>query len=153
MAVNTGKSNAKWIRVFVENSSGGDQDISAAVTNVNIPINYSNEDVTGFSDGVINVSIGHPAMNVTMDGVFSNTASTGAHTVLSDIVGKTDDDSQNSPYTVTVQIGIRKAPMTGDPEFEGVFLCTEYNVNGDLTWNASFQPGSGTAPAWGTATV
>ena len=150
MGLNTGKTNAKWIRIFVEDSSGSDQDISAAVTNVNIPINYDSQDVTGFSDGVTHVTIGQPAMNVTMDGVFSNTASTGAHVVLSDIVGKTDDDSENSPYTVTVQVGIRKAPESGDPEFEGVFLCTEYNLSGDLTWNASFHPGTGTAPLWGT---
>ena len=150
MAVNTGKTNAKWIRVFVEDSAGSDNDISASVTNVNIPINYDSQDVTGFSDGVTNVTIGHPAMNVTMDGVFSNTVDVGAHVVLSDIVGKTDDDSENSPYTITVQVGIRKAPESDDPEFEGEFLCTEYNLSGDLTWSASFHPGSGTAPLWGT---
>jgi hypothetical protein len=148
MAVNTGKTNAKWIRVILEDSGGSDQDISAAVTNVNIPIIYSEQDVTGFSDGVTNVSIGHPGMNVTMDGVFSNTASTGAHIVLSGIVGLSDNSSDNSPYTLTVRVGIRKAPETDDPEFEGVFYCLSYNVNGDLTWNATFQPGSGTAPAW-----
>ncbi len=150
MGANTGKTNAKWIRVILEDSSGGDQDISAAVTNVNIPIIYAEQDVTGFSDGVTNVSIGHPGMNVTMDGVFSNTASTGAHIVLSGIVGKSDNDSDNSPYTLTVRVGIRKAPESGDPEFEGVFYCLSYNVNGDLTWNATLQPGSGTAPAWTT---
>ena len=151
MAVNTGKTNARWIRVFVDDATADNiaRDISLDVTNVTIPINYSTADVTGYSDGVTNVTIGQPSMNVTMDGVFSNTALIGAHTVLSAIVGNNDDDAEFSPYTVTVQIGIRKAPEAGDPEFEGQFLCSEYTVNGDLTWNASFHPGSSTAPAWG----
>lgn len=150
MAVNTGKSNAKWIRVFVEDSGGDARDISPTVTNVTIPINYATSDVTAYSDGVTNVTIGQPAMVIAMDGVFSNLATTGSHTVLKDVVGYT---GTNAPLTITIQIGIRKAPMTGDPEFEGVFYCTDYVVNGDLTWNATFQPASGTVPAWGTAVV
>ena len=150
MAANTGKSNARWIRVWVDDvTAGTPRDISTSVTNVTVPINYATEDVTGYSDGVTNVSIGHPSMNVTMDGVLDNTATTGSHIVLSGIVGIVDDDASNAPYTVTVQIGIRKAPEAGDPEFEGEFYCAEYNLNGDLTWNASFHPASSTAPAWG----
>ena len=148
MAENTGKSNPKWIRVHVENSAGAVQDISAAVTDVTVPINYVSRDVTGFSDGVINVSIGQPAMNLTMAGVFSNTAATGAHIVFTGILGKSDNSSDNSPYTVKFQIGVRKAPEQDDPEFEGLFYLTEYNMAGDLTWTASFHPAYGTAPVW-----
>ena len=151
MAVNTGKTNARWIRVFVDDATAADtpRDISLDVTNVTIPINYATADVTGYSDGVINVTMGHPSMNVTMDGVFSNKGDDGAHTVLSSIVGKNDDIVDYSPYTLTVQVGIRKAPENDDPEFEGLFLCNEYTVNGDLTWHASFHPGGSTTPAWG----
>ena len=151
MAANTGKSNARWIRVWVDDQAGGTaRDLSTSVTDVTIPINYSTADVTGYSDGVINVSIGQPSMNVTMSGVLDNTATTGSHIVLSGIVGKADNDADNAPYTITVQVGIRKAPESTDPEFEGEFYCSEYNLNGDLTWNASFHPASSTAPAWGT---
>ena len=148
MAAFTGKSNAKWIRVFVEDSGGALRDISADVTNVNIPIVFDNADVTGFSDGVHNVQIGHPTMDLTMDGVFSNTAGTGSHIVFASIYG---DTGANSPYTVKIQIGIRKAPEATDPEFLGTdaYYMTGYTVNGDLTWNATFSPGTGTAPAWG----
>ena len=148
MAAFTGKSNAKWIRVWVEASDAGLEDISSDVTNVTIPIVFDNADVTGFSDGVRNVQIGHPSMDLTMDGVFNNTVDTGAHVVLSSIVG---DTGANSPYTVKIQIGIRKAPEATDPEFLGTdaYYCTAYTVNGDLTWNATFSPGTGTAPAWG----
>ncbi len=146
MAVNTGKSNAKWIRVFVESSDGGNRDISPSTNNVTIPINYATTDVTGYSDGVTNVTIGQPSMVIAMDGVFSNAATTGSHTVLKGVVGYT---GSNAPLTITIQVGIRKAPENGDPEFEGLFYCTNYVVNGDLTWNATFQPASGTVPAWG----
>ena len=150
MAANTGKSNARWIRVWVDDTvgAGTPRDISTSVTNVTVPINYATADVTGYSDGVTNVSIGQPSMDVTMDGVLDNTATTGSHIVLAQILGIVDDAS-NAPFTVTVQVGIRKAPEAGDPEFEGEFYCTSYTVNGDLTWNATFSPGSSTAPAWG----
>ena len=148
MAANTGKSNPKWIRVWCEDSAGAVQDISASVTDVTVPINYVNQDVTGFSNGVINVSIGQPAMNLTMAGVFSNTGGTGSHIVLTSILGKSDNSTDNSPYTVKFQIGVRKVPETGDPEFEGLFYLTEYNLAGDLTWTASFHPAYGTAPVW-----
>jgi len=142
-----GKTHARWIRVSVGDASGNPQDISGDVTEVNIPIVYDDEDVTGFSDGVHNVEVGHPTMELTMSGVFNNTATTGAHSVLSGIVGYV---GANAPVTVTIQIGIRAAPTAGDPEFEGSYFCTEYTVNPDLTWGATFKPGSGTAPAWGT---
>lgn len=149
MAPNTGKSHSKFIRVWVDDDGVPTlRDISASVTSVTIPINFDSQDVTGYSDGVRNVTIGQPSMVVTMDGVFSNTALTGSHIVLSDIVGKTADNT----YTVKIQIGIRKVPEATDPEFLGEFYCTEYTVNGDLTWNATFQPGSSTAPLWGAYT-
>ena len=149
MAPNTGNSHSKWIRVWVDDDGVPTlRDISADVTNVTIPINFDSQDVTGYSDGVRHVTIGQPSMVVAMDGVFSNTANTGSHIVLSAIVGKCADNT----YTVKIQIGIRKAPEATDPEFLGEFYCTDYVVNGDLTWSATFQPGIGTAPLWGAYT-
>ena len=152
MAANTGKTNARWIRVWVDDATADatPREISLDVTNVTIPMNYSTADVTGYSDGVTNVTIGQPAMNVTMDGVFSNTALIGAHVVLSQIAGKDSLDTDFAPYTITIQIGIRKAPEATDPEFGGSFVLADYTVNGDLTWNASFHPSGSTAPAWTT---
>jgi hypothetical protein len=144
----TGKTNAKWIRVWVDDTVPTLRDISAAVTNVDMPIGINTTDVTGYSDGVINFTVGQPDQPVTMSGVFSNTASTGAHTVLSAIVG------QATPtVTVRVQVGILAAPSGTDPEYEGEYVCTQYDVHGDLTWDATFMAGSSTAPAWGTFTA
>ncbi len=144
----TGKTNAKWIRVFVDDTNPTLQDISAAVTNVDMPIGVNSSDVTGYSDGVINFTVGHTDQPITMSGVFSNLASTGAHTVLSAIA------LQATPtITVRVQIGILAAPSGSDPEYEGEYLLTQYDVHGDLTWDATFQPASSTAPVWQTFTA
>ena len=141
----TGKTNARFITIDVDDSSPAVRDITPAVKSITMPINHDQNDVTGYSDGVHNVTLGHPDQPVSMSGDFDNTASTGAHTVLSGIVGQV-----SATVTITVQIGIRAAPTSGDPEYEGEFFCTSYTVNPDLTWDAEFMPGSSTAPAWGT---
>ena len=106
---------------------------------------WDETDVTGYSDGVRNFTLGHPEAPIDISGVFNNTASTGSHTVFSSIDG---DESQT--YTVTVQVGIKATATTGDPEFEGEYICASYMVNGDGTFSARMVPGSSTAPAWGT---
>ena len=146
--MSTGKTNAKWIRVFCDDEVPTLRDISASVTDVTMPIASNNTDVTGYSDGVINFTMGHPGQPISMSGVFSNTADTGSHDVLSEIV------NQSTPtVTVRIQIGILAAPSGTDPEYEGEFLCVDYTVNGDLTWNAEFIPGSSVAPLWQTFTA
>ena len=129
----------------VDDSGGTPRDISLDVTDINMPINVDQSDVTGYLDGVHNVKLCHTNQPVTMSGVFNNTADTGSHIVLSGIVG-----FQTTTCTVTVQVGIKAVPAGGDPEYEGEFYCTDYVVNGDLTWNATWLPATTTAPAWGT---
>jgi len=142
----TGKSNARWIRVYVDNSADAAQDISADVSNVSgAGLDYETSDVTGYSDGVKNFTIGHPSSEIEITGPFDNTATTGAHTVFTGIAG-----SMAATRTLTVQIGIRAAPTTGDPEFEGEYYCSKYVVGGDGTYSAMLVPASGTAPAWGS---
>ena len=143
---NTGKTNAKHIRVIVDNSTAATKDISAFVSNVSgVGLSYAEQDVTAYSDGVINFTLGHPSSEIEITGPFSNTAATGSHTVLNGIVGQ-----QSATITLTVQIGIKAAPTTGNPEFEGEYYCSSYVVNGDGTYTARFVPASATAPAWGT---
>lgn len=142
----TGKTNSRYIRVSVDDSGGTARDVSASVTNVSsVGLTYAETDVTAYSDGVINFTLGHPSADLEFSGPFNNTASTGAHTVFSGIAGL-----MTATYTVTIQIGIRAAPTTGDPEFEGEYYCANYRVNGDGTWTARMVPASATAPAWGT---
>jgi hypothetical protein len=146
--MSTGKTNAKWIRVWVEDSGTTLRDISTDVTDVNMPITVASTDVTGYSDGVINFTVGQPDQPVTMSGHLNNTADTGSHIVLRGIVG------QATPLiSLRIQVGILAAPSGTDPEYEGEYLCTEYSLAGDLKWNATFLPGSSTAPDWDTFTA
>ena len=135
----TGKTNAKFITVTYNS-----QNMSTDVTDITLPINYDQADVTGYADGVHNIVMGHPSQPVTLTGVFSNTASTGFHTVMAARVGT------QAGATLTVAIGIKAAPDTNDPEYEGVFLVHDYQVNGDLTTTATLLPSTAAAPAWGT---
>jgi len=136
----TGKTNSRWIRVTYNS-----QDLSASISNVSsIGLTYAETDVTAYSDGVINFTMGQPTADLELSGPVNNTATTGAHNVLPAITGN------DTAYTLTIQIGIRAAPTTGDPEFEGSYKCSSYRINGDGTWAARLVPGSATAPAWGT---
>ena len=144
----TGKTNARWLKVLVDDSGGTARDISGDVTNIQqFGLRHEETDVTGYSDAVINFTLGHPEAPIVMSGTFNNTATTGSHVVLSGIVGL-----QSALTTVTIQVGIKAAAAGGNPEFEGEYYCSEYVLSGDngITWSARFVPGSTTAPAWGT---
>lgn len=144
----TGKTHGRYVKVLVDDSGGSARDISAAVNNIGgVGVSYDQVDVTGLSDTLKQFVSGWGDATLTLGGPFSNTATTGAHTVLSGIVGT------GTAGTVTIQIGIRGAATTGDPEFEGEFVCTDYvvNVAPEATWTATFKPGYGAStPAWGT---
>jgi hypothetical protein len=144
----TGKTNARYIKVLLDDSAAAPQDISASVTDISgTGLDYQTQDVTAYSDGVINFTLGHPSAEVDLSGPLNNVATTGAHTILGTII---DAPYSQASYTLTVQFGIRAAATTGDPEFEGEYLVSSYIVNGDATWNAHLVPATGTAPAWGT---
>ena len=56
----TGKTHARWIRVWCDDEVPTLRDISASVTDVTMPIASNTTDVTGYSDGVINFTMGQP---------------------------------------------------------------------------------------------
>jgi len=146
---NLGKTNAKHIRVFMDDATPTARDISASVSNVSgVGLTYAEQDVTAYSDGVVNFTLGHPSSELEITGPFSNTADIGGHEVFSAIVGV--QPVAGTAYTLTIQIGVRAAPTATDPEFEGEYYCTSYMVNGDGTYTARLVPASSTAPAWGT---
>lgn len=143
----TGKTHARFVRVKVDDSGGTPQTIGVGSIDT-IGEQYDEQDVTAFSDGVHNFVLGHPEAPLEITGPFDNTATSGAHTVLSGIVGDV-----STTYTVTVEIGIRAAPTVGDPKWEGEYYCSQYNVNvNDASYTARFVPASEatSAPAWGS---
>jgi hypothetical protein len=144
----TGKTNARYIKVLLDDTGGTARDISASVSDISsVGLDYATQDVTAYSDGVVNFTLGHPSAEIDISGPLNNTATTGGHTVLAAII---DSPYSQDTYTLTVQFGIRAAATAGDPEFEGEYLVASYIVNGDATYTARLIPGSATAPAWGT---
>lgn len=151
----TGKTNAKHIRVKVDSTGGTVRDISRAVTNVSgVGLEYNETDVTGYSDGVINFTLGHPKSEIEISGPVDNTAlatdpsHSGPHNVFAGTGAILGDEA--ATYTVTVQIGIKAAPTTGDPKFSGEYVCSKYTLNGDGTYTSRMVPSGTTAPAFGT---
>lgn len=149
MTAQTGRSNAKHIGVHVDNSSGTLTDISGYVDDVgSVGTEFETTDVTAYSDGIRNVTIGRPMAPLAFRGKFD----TVIHNLLSGIVGGV------TPLSLDVRFGIRHAWEAGEPQF-GItssstsgYLCTSYKVNpNDQTWNATFEVFGSTAPAWGTA--
>jgi hypothetical protein len=137
------KTNAKYILVLVDDYADAQQDISASVTDVSIPRTFDTADVTGYSDGVINVTVGQPNTPLTVSGVFDSTLLTGSHTVLSRVVGDI--------YTerlVVVQVGIGAAFGGGNPYHTGIYFCTSLVYSSDMTYTAEFVPATTTAPIW-----
>ena len=144
----TGKTNARWITIDLDDSAGAVKDITTGVLDISgVGLTYEESDVTGYSDGVKNFTLGHPSSEIDLTCTVDNTAAVGAYTVCAGIVG---DQGANSPFTLTVQFGIRATPAGGDPEFEGEYYCSSLVMNGDGTFTARLVPGSATAPAFGT---
>ena len=142
MAV-TGKTNAKYISVLCDDYADAVKDITASVTDVNIPRVQDQTDVRGYSDGVINVTVGQPDMPLTISGVFDSTLLVGSHTVLSRVVGDI-----YTARTVVVRVGIREAWVAGNPYHTGVYFCKSLVYSSDMTYVAEFVPATTTAPGW-----
>jgi len=138
----TGKTHGKHVTVTYNS-----QDISDDVKTIGgLGVSYDEVDVSGL-EAVRDYVAGMGDSTVVLTGSFDNTASSGAHTVLSAANGN------NTSYTLTVAVGIRTAPAGGDPEFEGGYITTNYLVNVDPAtgWTATLKPAFGAAsPAWGT---
>lgn len=152
MAAQTGRTTSKWTVFKVDDSSGTLRQI--AVDSINgVGLVYDEVDLTAFQDAIKGALPAHPDVTITITGPFDTTADTGSHTVLSGIVGGV------TPLSLDVQVGIRHAWESGEPQF-GItssstsgFLCFDYQP--DLNtgkYSAKFRmfPGS-SAPAWGTA--
>ena len=158
MTAQTGRTVSKWTDFRVHDSGGTLRSIP--INSINgVGLDYEEVDLTAFQDDMKGALLGQPSCIIDISGPFDNsvaaTAGTlsGSHTVLSGILGGV------TPLTIDVQLGIRHAWESGEPQF-GItgtaangFLCSSYKVDpGAGTYSAKFvmYPGSA-APAWGTA--
>ena len=124
-----------------------------------VGLDYPERNLTAFQDAIQGALPETPNCVITISGPFDNSAAatagtlSGSHTILNGINGG------NTPLTLDVQIGIRHAWESGEPQF-GItssaangFLCRKYDVDIEsMRYTAVFgmYPGS-IAPAWGTA--
>jgi hypothetical protein len=149
MTAQTGRTHAKHIGVFLDNSSGTLTNITPYVNNIGtVGLSYDTQDVTAFSDGAKNIVIGQPEAPLTISGPFDTTI----HTHMTAINGGV------TPLTLDIRIGIRHAWEADEPQF-GItssatvgYLCHSYTVDmQNNTWQAQLNVFGATAPAWGTA--
>ena len=141
-----GKTNARWIRVSMEDTGGVARDVSASVSSISgVGLVHDQADVTGYSDGWHNVTLGHPTGVVTLSGPVDNTAAVGSHIVFSALNGY-----QANARELIVDIGIKAAPTNPDPRWTGDYYCSQYTINDDATYDAELVPAGATVGAWTT---
>lgn len=147
----TGKTVSIYTRFFLDDADGTPRNLSASVATIGgIGVTNEQVDVTGLSNLLRQFLSGHGDMTLEISGPVDNTADVGSHTVLAPAA------SDNIARTMTVQIGIRAEPASGDPEFEGEVVVTRYivDINNGATYNATLKPAYGAAsPAWGTVSA
>ena len=146
-----GKTNRRWIRVKLDDLGTENVDISESVSSVGpTGLTYNQKDVTGYSDGWINFTLGRANAPVTVTGPYSNTVDSTMNHVLvhaeDGILGY-----QGASSTLTIEYGEKAAPGTPDPVYSGEYYAASYIINGaDMTYTAEFVPASATAPTWST---
>jgi hypothetical protein len=149
----TGRTNAKHISVKLDNAAGTFTDITAYVNNVGtVGLTHETTDVTAFSDGVKNVTIGQPSAPISLSGPFDTTL----HTQMT---GYTNGGlTAGGGLSLDIYIGIRSAWDTGEPCFgitgsaSAGYVLTSYTVSSSgMTWSATLEPFGATAPDWSTS--
>ena len=142
----TGKTNARWIKISLEDNTPTARVITPYVSSIDgFGLTYETQDVTGYSDGWTNVTLGHPSGDVTISGPVDNTAAVGSHIVFSAIAG-----DQTTVHSLIVDIGIKAAAGNGDPRWTANYYCSQYTVNADATYSATLVPAGSSVGAWST---
>ena len=113
----TGKTHSRHYRLYIDevDLSGDARGLGSA------GITYEEVDVTGWSNGIINYDLGRPRAFIEgFQAVFNNTALLGSHIEL----------SAREEYLASLQIGIKAAPIAGDPAFGCPLEQVDYVVEG-----------------------
>jgi hypothetical protein len=125
MQMATGKTHPRHWRLYIDGI-----DVSGVMRTVGgAGITFAEEDVTGWSDAVINHKFGHGQASITgLQSVFDNTA-LGAHAELSAV----------EEYLTTLMFGIKAAPAAGDPAFAAPLGQSMYSIAGDGPVTVSWE--------------
>jgi hypothetical protein len=150
----TGRTNAKWIQVFLDNSAGVLTEITAYVSSVGtLGLTYDTTDVTAYGDFVKNFTVGQPGAPLSITGPFDTT-------LYAQLIGYSAaglQTSSNDALSFDVRIGIQHAWTTGEPTF-GItesktsgYQITSYVVDtSSMTWTATLEVLGSAAPNWST---
>jgi hypothetical protein len=105
---NTGRTNAKFINFLLDNTGGTLTDLSAYCKSVGtFGLKSDEQDVTAYSDGVKNVTIGRPEAPLQI--VFQ--WDTVVYAQLISLVNR------QTPLSLDIRMGILHAWVTGEPTF------------------------------------
>lgn len=119
------------------------------ISSVDLGLTNDQYDVSGFGSGVHNMINGLAQAPVTIKG-FLTTGSSGTHTVLQGFYASGD------VINLEVEVGQNAAPATNDPVYSGDFIVASYvpaiGVGGAVTFTATLNPATNTAPSWGLKT-
>lgn len=150
MAVQTGRTVAKWVAFLLSDESSMRE---LAVDNIGpVGLDYPEEDLTAFMDAIRGVLLGIPNFSIEIGGPW-DTGANQNHAVLSAAAGKM------TPLSVDIQFGIRHDWEAGEPQFgitasatAGVLVASYKATPNDGKFTATLAMIAGsTAPAWGTA--
>ena len=145
MTANSGRTNAKYIGFWLDNSSGTLTDLTAYTKSVGtVGLTYDEQDVTAYSDGVKNVTIGRADAPLSV--VFQMDTVPFAHLIAL---------SRVTPLTLDVRFGIRQTWTSGEPVFGITSSATSGYLLKDLTIieteiTATFSVFGPTAPDFAT---
>ena len=115
----TGRTVQKHFRVYADG-----YDLSGAARSIGpFGVTVDEAEMTTWTDTVKTYLKNHSQLDLgDFNGVFDNTATSGIHAVLG---------TSGVQRTVTVAMGMRAAPVQGDPIFAGQFLQTGYQATDD----------------------
>lgn len=107
MTANVGRTNANQIMFYLDNSSGTLTDLTPYTKNVGtFGLKFESQDVTAYSDGVKNVTIGRPEAPLQV--TFQWDTVVYAHLIAL---------NRNTPLSLDIRVGIRHAWESGEPTF------------------------------------
>lgn len=157
MPAQTGRTNAKWIQVFLENSNLTMTEITPYVRSIGtVGLTYDTTDVTAYADFVKNFTVGQPGAPITLSGPFDTT-------LFAQMIGYNSNGrgtSSNAPLTLNILVGIQHAWVAGEPCFglsgstakQSGYQVSSFTVDTSaMTWTATLAVAGSVAPAWATA--
>lgn len=131
--------------VAITDSAAQLRAISVDVSSIDVPSDQDIVDVAGFGDSKKNYVTGLADSKITIKGQFDDVATTGAHAILSGLIGGT------TGYLFKAG---PKGSASGYPVFQGSYLLNKYNlsaaINGAVMYDAELVPFGTAGGSWTT---